>query len=104
MNTKANKDGNKLPPVYAGRLIDLYREANNYNRDNHVAKDLNVTASMMSKIRSGIRAISDEESIFLAKGAKIDPEIAILWCNHDRASTHTLRLHWSKIIEVMESR
>ncbi|MFB9215699.1 hypothetical protein ACFFVE_11000, partial [Vibrio sinaloensis] len=70
--------------MYANELLDAYKEAQKYQQDKQIAHDLNLSPQKLSKIRKGVRYVSDEEAIFLATGAGLDPEIALLGCHADR--------------------
>ncbi|WGY45010.1 DUF3693 domain-containing protein [Vibrio sp. ABG19] len=83
--------------MYANELLDAYKEAQNYVQDKQIAHDLNVQANKISKMRNGIRYITDEEAIFLAKGAGIDPEVALLGCHADRNDNPTIKAMWNNI-------
>ena len=48
-------------------------------------------------MRKGIRYVSDEEAVFLAQGAGIDPEIALLGCHADRNENPAIRGMWENI-------
>lgn len=62
--------------MYQSQLLDAYKKAQNYVQDKQIAHDLNVQASRISEMRKGVRYISDEEAVFLAEQAGIDPELA----------------------------
>ncbi|AAL49734.1 repressor 2 [Vibrio phage VSK] len=52
----------------------------------------------ISKMRTGVRGyISDEEAIFLAESAGIDPEIALLGCHADRNENPRTKAIWESI-------
>ncbi|MGF1841713.1 DUF3693 domain-containing protein, partial [Vibrio clamense] len=54
-------------------------------------------ANKISKIRKGVRQLTDEEAIFLAEGAGIDPELALLGCHADRNENPTIKGMWESI-------
>ncbi|EGU40872.1 hypothetical protein VII00023_11806, partial [Vibrio ichthyoenteri ATCC 700023] len=83
--------------MYANELLNAYKQAKNYIQDKQIAHDLNLSPQKLSKIRSGIRYVSDEEAVFLAQGAGIDPEIALLGCHADRNENPAIRAHWTNI-------
>ncbi|WP_337909692.1 DUF3693 domain-containing protein [Vibrio cholerae] len=83
--------------MYANELLNAYKKAKNYIQDKQIAHDLNLQPSMISKIRTGIRYVSDEEAIFLAENAGIDPEIALLGCHADRNENPRIKALWESI-------
>ncbi|MGO1296290.1 MAG: DUF3693 domain-containing protein [Vibrio sp.] len=85
--------------MYANELLDAYKKAQNYVQDKQIAHDLNLEPNKISKMRKGIRYITDEEAIFLAQGANIEPEIAILGCHADRNENPNIKQLWMNIAE-----
>ncbi len=83
--------------MYANELLDAYKKAQNYLQDKQIAHDLNLQPNKISKMRKGIRYVSDEEAVFLAQGAGIDPEIALLGCHADRNDNPAIRGMWENI-------
>ncbi|GAB7228789.1 DUF3693 domain-containing protein [Vibrio rotiferianus] len=83
--------------MYANELLDAYKKAQNYVQDKQIAHDLNLQPNKISKMRKGIRYVSDEEAVFLAQGAGIDPEIALLGCHADRNENPAIRGMWENI-------
>lgn len=83
--------------MYANELLDAYKKAQNYLQDKQIAHDLNIEPNKVSKMRKGIRYVSDEEAIFLAKGAGLDPEMALLGCHADRNDNPNIKAMWESI-------
>lgn len=83
--------------MYTAELINAYKKAKNYVQDKQVAHDLNLDPPKISKIRKGVRQLTDEEAVFLAHGAGIDPEIALLGCHADRNENPTIKSMWESI-------
>lgn len=83
--------------MYANELLDAYKQAQNYIQDKQIAHDLNLTQQQIHKIRKGIRYVSDEEAIFLAENAGIDPELALLGCHADRNENPQVKTLWANI-------
>ncbi|MGR5413059.1 DUF3693 domain-containing protein [Vibrio astriarenae] len=83
--------------MYANELLNAYKKAQNYIQDKQIAHDMNVRPNIISKMRSGERYVSDEEAIFLADGAGIDKEIALLGCHSDRNDNPTIKAMWNNI-------
>lgn len=90
--------------MHANNLLDAYKKANKYVQDKQIAHDLNLQSNKISKIRSGIRQLSDEEAIFLAKGAGVDPELALLGCHADRNENPAIKAMWETIAKKFDSR
>lgn len=83
--------------MYANELLNAYKQAKNYIQDKQIAHDLNLSPQKLSKIRNGIRYVSDEEAIYLAEGAGIDPEIALIGCHSDRHENPNIKAMWNNI-------
>ena len=83
--------------MYANELLDAYKKAQNYIQDKQIAHDLNLSPQKISNIRKGIRYVSDEEAIFLAEGAGIEKEIALLGCHADRNENPNIKAVWEQI-------
>lgn len=88
--------------MYQSRLLDAYKEAQNYIQDKQIAHDLNVNASRVSEMRKGRRYISDSEAVFLAENAGIDPEIALLGCHADRNDNPHIKKLWEHMAKKFE--
>ncbi|MDQ2192996.1 DUF3693 domain-containing protein [Vibrio anguillarum] len=83
--------------MYQSQLLDAYKKAQNYVQDKQIAHDLNVQASRIGEMRRGARYISDEEAVFLAEQAGIDPELALLGCHADRNENPRIKQLWEHI-------
>ncbi|RIZ55160.1 DUF3693 domain-containing protein [Vibrio sp. PID23_8] len=83
--------------MYANELLDAYKKAQNYVQDKQIAHDLNLQPNKVSKMRKGIRYVTDEEAVFLANGAGIDPELALLGCHADRNDNPHIKGMWENI-------
>jgi len=90
--------------MYANELLDAYKEAQNYLQDKQIAHDLNLSPQKLSKIRKGVRYVSDEEAIFLAEGAGLDPEMALLGCHADRNDNPNIKAMWESIAKKFNGR
>ncbi|MFB9218086.1 DUF3693 domain-containing protein [Vibrio sinaloensis] len=90
--------------MYANELLDAYKKAQNYVQDKQIAHDLNIEPNKVSKMRKGIRYVSDEEAIFLATGAGLDPEIALLGCHADRNDNPNIKAMWESIAKKFNGR
>lgn len=83
--------------MYQNELLNAYKKAKNYVQDKQIAHDLNVQPSRISEMRKVQRYISDNEAVFLAKGAGIEPEIALLGCHADRNENPEIKALWEHI-------
>jgi len=83
--------------MYANELLDAYKKANNYVQDKQIAHDLNLQPNKVSKIRHGVRYLTDEEAVFLAEGAGIDKELALLGVHADRNDDPSIKALWMNI-------
>ncbi len=83
--------------MYANELLDAYKQAKSYVQDKQIAHDLNISQQKISKIRKGVRYVSDSEAVFLAEGAGIDPELALLGCHADRNENPQIKAVWESI-------
>ncbi|GLO63649.1 antirepressor [Vibrio sp. MACH09] len=83
--------------MYANELLDAYKKAKNYIQDKQIAHDLNLQPNKISKIRTGIRYLSDEEAIFLAEGSGIEKEVALLGVHADKNDNPTVKALWEGI-------
>ncbi|MGO2323179.1 DUF3693 domain-containing protein [Vibrio casei] len=81
----------------ANELLNAYKTAKNYVQDKQIAHDLNLTPQKLSKIRKGMRYVTDSEAVFLAEGAGIDPELALLACHADRNENPNIKAMWENI-------
>ncbi|WP_394134402.1 DUF3693 domain-containing protein [Aliivibrio fischeri] len=89
--------------MYQDKLLDAYKKAKNYVQDKQIAHDLDLDGPKISKIRKGVRQLSDKEAIFLAQGANIDPELALLGCHADRNENPMIKNMWESIAKKLNS-
>ncbi|MBF4255315.1 DUF3693 domain-containing protein [Vibrio anguillarum] len=83
--------------MYQSQLLDAYKKAQNYIQDKQIAHDLNLPRQRIGEMRKGLRYISDEEAVFLAEQAGIDPELALLGCHADRNENPRIKQLWEHI-------
>ncbi|CAH7223461.1 DUF3693 domain-containing protein [Vibrio campbellii] len=83
--------------MYSSELINAYKKAKNYVQDKQVAHDLNLDPPKISKIRKGVRQLTDSEAVFLAENSGIDPELALLGCHADRNENPEIKQMWEHI-------
>ncbi|MCX2759907.1 DUF3693 domain-containing protein [Vibrio sp. Sgm 22] len=83
--------------MYSSELINAYKKAKNYVQDKQVAHDLNLDPPKISKIRKGVRQLTDSEAVYLAENSGIDPELALLGCHADRNENPEIKQMWEHI-------
>lgn len=83
--------------MYQSELLDAYKKAQNYVQDKQIAMDLNQPKQRISEFRKGKRYLSEEQAIFLAENAGIDPEIALIGLHADRNENPRIKALWESI-------
>lgn len=89
--------------MYANLLLDAYKTAKNYIQDKQVAHDLGLPKQRISEMRNGKRYLSDEETIFLAENANIDPKEALIQCHADKHENPKVKQLWTDIAKKLNS-
>ncbi|WP_375320537.1 DUF3693 domain-containing protein [Aliivibrio logei] len=89
--------------MYSNNLLDAYKKAQNYVQDKQIGHDLNLSPQKISKIRKGVRQLTDKEALFLADGANIEPEIALIGCHADHNDNPTIKKLWEDIAKKLNS-
>lgn len=90
--------------MYQNDLITAYKNAHNYVQDKQIAHDLNLPQQRISDFRKGKRYMTDEQAIFLAQHAGIDPELALLGCHADRHENPQVKALWEQIAKKFDGR
>ncbi|MCB5463277.1 hypothetical protein BCT70_018245 [Vibrio lentus] len=88
--------------MYQSNLLDAYKKAQNYIQDKQIAHDLNIQPSRISEMRKGRRYISDNEAVFLAENAGIDPKLALLGCHADRNENPQIKELWEHMAKKFD--
>lgn len=88
--------------MYQSNLLDAYKKAQNYVQDKQIAHDLNIQPSRISEMRKGRRYISDNEAVFLAENAGIDPKLALLGCHADRNENPQIKELWEHMAKKFD--
>ncbi|AGN30006.1 regulatory protein [Vibrio phage VFJ] len=83
--------------MYQCELLNAYKNAQKYVQDKQIAMDMNIPKQRISDFRKGRRYLTDEQAIFLAESAGIDPEIALLGCHADRNENPRIKAIWESI-------
>ncbi len=80
--------------MYINQLLDAYKHAKNYAQDKQIAHDFGVHPSQITQMRKGKRYVSDNEIVFLAEVAGVDPKEALLGCHADRNENPHIKALW----------
>ena len=83
--------------MYQSKLLDAYKEAQNYVQDKQIAADMNLPKQRISDFRKGSRYMTDLQAIFLAENSGIDPQIALIGCHADRQENPQVKQLWESI-------
>ncbi|EKF9370546.1 hypothetical protein O1B80_000713 [Vibrio cholerae] len=83
--------------MYQCELLNAYKTAQKYVQDKQIAMDMNIPKQRISDFRKGRRYLTDEQAIFLAESAGIDPEIALLGLHADKNENPTIKAYWERI-------
>ncbi|ENN2714269.1 hypothetical protein AB9N09_002345 [Vibrio cholerae] len=83
--------------MYQCELLNAYKNAQKYVQDKQIAMDMNIPKQRISDFRKGRRYLTDEQAIFLAESAGIDPEIALLGLHADKNENPTIKAYWERI-------
>ena len=83
--------------MYQTMLFDEYKKAQNYTQDQQLAQDLDLPPSRISEMRRGKGALKEQAIVFLAHGAGISPELALLRHKIDQSNDPALKFLWLSI-------
>ena len=83
--------------MYTNELLDAYKKAKNYIQDKQVAHDLGLSRQKISAIRNGLRYLSENEALFLAKEIGADTESVLVYLAADKAKTFEAQQAWANI-------
>lgn len=83
--------------MFQCELLNAYKNAQKYVQDKQIAMDMNIPQQRISDFRKGRRYLTDEQAIFLAELAGIEPEIALLGIHADRNENPRIKALWESI-------
>lgn len=83
--------------MFQCELLNAYKNAQKYVQDKQIAMDMNIPQQRISDFRKGRRYLTDEQAIFLAESAGIEPEIALLGIHADRNENPRIKALWESI-------
>ena len=89
--------------MYQNELLDAYKKAQNYIQDKQIAMDMNIPQQRITDFRKERRHLSDSQALFLAQGASIEPELALLGCQADRNENPIIKKLWEDIAKKLNS-
>lgn len=89
--------------MYQKKLLEAYKNAKNYTQDKQIAHDLELTRQRITDFKKSLRYLTDKEVIFLAKGAGIDPEIALIACHAERNENPEVKTVWEEMAKKFNS-
>ena len=83
--------------MYANKLLDAYKTANNYVQDKQIAHDLSLSRQKISAIRKGQRYLTEKEALFIAESLKISEEEVLVYLAADKAKEFKAQQVWANI-------
>ncbi|WP_027695288.1 DUF3693 domain-containing protein [Vibrio litoralis] len=89
--------------MYQKQLLEAYKKAKKYTQDKQIAHDLNLNKSRITELKKGQRYLTDNEAVFLAEEAGIEPEVALLACHADRNENEKIKALWEHIAKKFNS-
>lgn len=83
--------------MYQDKLLDAYKEAQNYVQDKQIAHDLGLSRQKISNIRQGVRYLTETEALFLAERIGLSEEEVLVYLAADRSKNHKAQMAWQNI-------
>ena len=83
--------------MYQNKLLDAYKEAQNYVQDKQIAHDLALSRQKISAIRSGARYLTETEALFIAERIGLSEEEVLVYLAADRSENHKAQQAWQNI-------
>ncbi|KAB0465260.1 DUF3693 domain-containing protein [Vibrio kanaloae] len=88
--------------MYQNKLLDAYKQAQNYVQDKQIAHDMNIPQQRISDFRKGRRYLTDSQAVFLAEKAKLDPQIALIGLHADRNENPEIKQLWEHMAKKFD--
>ncbi|MEZ8841839.1 DUF3693 domain-containing protein [Vibrio splendidus] len=88
--------------MYQNKLLDAYKQAQNYVQDKQIAHDMNVPKQRISDFRKGRRYLTDSQVVFLAENAKLDPQVALIGLHADRNENPEIKQLWEHMAKKFD--
>ncbi|MEZ8920608.1 DUF3693 domain-containing protein [Vibrio cyclitrophicus] len=83
--------------MYQNKLLDAYKEAQNYIQDKQIAHDLGLSRQKISNIRQGVRYLTETEALFIAERIGLSEEEVLVYLAADRSKNHKAQMAWQNI-------
>ncbi|WP_210446849.1 DUF3693 domain-containing protein [Vibrio crassostreae] len=83
--------------MYQNKLLDAYKEAQNYIQDKQIAHDLGLSRQKISNIRQGVRYLTETEALFIAERIGLSEEEVLVYLAADRSKNHKAQVAWQNI-------
>jgi plasmid maintenance system antidote protein VapI len=83
--------------MYQDKILNAYKQAQNYVQDKQIAHDLGITPQKICKIRSGERYLTETEALFLAERIGLSEEEVLVYLAADRSKNHKAQMAWQNI-------
>lgn len=90
--------------MYSNKLLDAYKEAQNYVQDKQIAHDLGLSRQKISAIRNGQRYLTENEAIFMATKIGLSNEEVLVYLAADKAKTYEAQQAWTNIAKKFNGR
>jgi len=90
--------------MYSNKLLDAYKEAQNYVQDKQIAHDLGLSRQKISAIRNGQRYLTEDEALFLAETIGLSSEEVLVYLAADKAKTYKAQQAWNNIAKKFDGR
>ncbi|CAH7311107.1 conserved hypothetical protein [Vibrio chagasii] len=83
--------------MYQNKLLDAYKQAQNYVQDKQIAHDLGLSRQKISNIRQGVRYLTETEALFIAERIGLSEEEVLVYLAADRSKNHKAQMAWQNI-------
>ncbi|MEZ9824911.1 DUF3693 domain-containing protein [Vibrio cyclitrophicus] len=83
--------------MYQDKILNAYKQAQNYVQDKQIAHDLGITPQKICKIRSGERYLTETEALFIAERIGLSEEEVLVYLAADRSKNHKAQVAWQNI-------
>ena len=83
--------------MYQDKILNAYKEAQNYVQDKQIAHDLGITPQKICKIRTGERYLTENEALFIAEKIGLSDEEVLTYLAADRSKNSRAKQAWENI-------
>ncbi|MGR5558159.1 DUF3693 domain-containing protein [Vibrio fortis] len=88
--------------MYQEKILNAYKEAQNYVQDKQIAHDLGITPQKICKIRTGERYLTETEALFLAEKIGLSEEEVLVYLAADRSKNYKAQMAWKNIAKKFD--